>query len=265
MKQARLQAHRGVSSEYPENTLSAFRAAVQEGYDIVELDTKFTSDDMCVILHDRTLNRTGRTADGLPLPDATEIKDCTLDMVRSLDYGIWKDEKFRGEKIPTLAEALLFAAQNKIAFKFDNVWETFPEYQQDLFLKEIKNAALGHKVGFTCRRLDTFAKVAQNFPEAELHWDGSSDKESLEEVSKIAGKHRLTVWLCFDNEKAKWFKGPRATKELCDTVRAYGEVGIWILSKPEELIRAVTELEADAIETNGQIKPYMLKDLTKLT
>lgn len=172
MKQIRLQAHRGVSSEYPENTLSAFRAAVQEGYDIIELDTKFTADDKCVILHDKTLNRTGRTAEGQPLPDTTEVKNCTLDMLRSFDYGVWKSKNFHGEKIPTLAETLLFAAQNDITIKFDNVWETFVEYQQALFLNEIKNANLSQKVGFTCRKLDTFAKVAQDFPEAELHWDG---------------------------------------------------------------------------------------------
>ena len=35
MKHIRLQAHRGVSTEYPENTLAAFRAAVKEGYDII--------------------------------------------------------------------------------------------------------------------------------------------------------------------------------------------------------------------------------------
>lgn len=85
----------------------------------------------------------------------------------------------------------------------------------------------------------------------------------LEEISRVAKGHRMTIWLCFDNEKAKWFKGYRATKELCNNVRRYGEVGIWILYKTDELISAVTELKADTIETNGQIKPYMLKDLTQ--
>ena len=40
----KLQAHRGVSSEYPENTLAAFRASVEQGYDIIECDPKYTKD-----------------------------------------------------------------------------------------------------------------------------------------------------------------------------------------------------------------------------
>ncbi len=261
MKKVRLQAHRGVSSDYPENTLAAFSAAVAEGYDIIELDTKFTADDVCVVLHDKKVNRTGRTLDGQPLPEATEIKNCTLDIVRAWDFGIWKDIKFRGEKMPTLAEALSFASENEISFKFDNVWETYPQYQRELFLNEIKNAGLGMKVGFTCRKLECLKEAADLFPEAELHWDGSSDTETLKEVSRIAEGRRLTVWLCFDNDESRWYKGPRATRELCDIIRRYGEVGVWKLSTRGELLSAVTELEADAVETNGGVKPFMLDDL----
>ena len=58
----KLQAHRGVSTDAPENPMAAFRLAVEQGYDIIEFDPKYTKDDVCVILHDRTLNRTGRIA-----------------------------------------------------------------------------------------------------------------------------------------------------------------------------------------------------------
>ena len=53
-----LQAHRGVSTDAPENTFAAFEAAVKQGYDIIELDPKFTLDNQCVILHDKNLKRT---------------------------------------------------------------------------------------------------------------------------------------------------------------------------------------------------------------
>ena len=71
-----LQAHRGVSSEYPENTMAAFRASVEQGYDLIELDPKHTADGKFVILHDKTLARTARDADG-NAPDYA-IKDITL-------------------------------------------------------------------------------------------------------------------------------------------------------------------------------------------
>ena len=66
---AKLQAHRGVSTDYPENTLAAFDAAADEGYAIVECDPKYTGDGVIVMHHDRTTARTGRSADGKPAPD----------------------------------------------------------------------------------------------------------------------------------------------------------------------------------------------------
>ena len=87
MKGALLQAHRGVSTDCPENTMSAFRAAVRQGYDTIELDPKFTRDGACVILHDRTVDRTGRRMDGGPLPAVTAIGDMTLAQAREWEYG----------------------------------------------------------------------------------------------------------------------------------------------------------------------------------
>lgn len=41
----KLQAHKGVASECPENTMSAFRCAAVQGYDVIELDLEYTSDE----------------------------------------------------------------------------------------------------------------------------------------------------------------------------------------------------------------------------
>ena len=51
-------AHRGSSSEAPENTLHAFEAAVRCGADAVELDVRLTADGAPVVIHDATLDRT---------------------------------------------------------------------------------------------------------------------------------------------------------------------------------------------------------------
>ena len=48
----KLQAHRGVSTDCPENTMAAFREAVSQGYDVIEFDPKFTRDGEIVVLHD---------------------------------------------------------------------------------------------------------------------------------------------------------------------------------------------------------------------
>ncbi len=89
-------AHRGASAQAPENTLAAFELAVAQQADAIELDAKLTADGHVVVIHDTTVDRTtgghGR------------VKDLSLAQLRSLDAGSFFAEKYRGEKIPTLAE-----------------------------------------------------------------------------------------------------------------------------------------------------------------
>lgn len=251
----RFQAHRGVSSEYPENTITAYRAAVEQGYDIIEMDIKFTSDDVCVMLHDRTLNRTARLHGQSLGDDPVSIEDLTYAQTQELDVGAWKGEEFTGERIPTLAEALAFAAGQDIDCKIDNVWETFSDARQDIFLDVAEQAGLGGRLGVTCRRLETLEKAAKRLPDAELHWDGDNDEQTLQKVSAIAQGHKLTIWVCYSNSITSWFQGARASRELCDRVRRHGQVGLWLLVEQQEGVQAIAEFGADAIETNGQLKP----------
>ena len=259
----KLQAHRGVSSEYPENTLAAFRASIEQGYDIIECDPKYTKDGELVILHDKTINRTGRIGGKAPT-DPVPIVDITLAEAERYEYGSWKNAAFKGEKLPRFTDMLDFAAETQIPIKIDNVWEKFPEEIQDKMFKQIK--AYGDalpNVGFTCAKLDTLKKAAKAFPSAPLHYDGTDLSDAtLKKVQKIAKGHKLYVWVCFDNEMTKWFKGEKASKELCDRVRQYGELGIWILSKRDELPAAINEYGAEIIETTGHIKPEWLKDFS---
>ena len=91
-------AHRGDSGNYPENTLLAFRHAITEGTDWIELDVIATQDDVVIVSHDTLVDR---CTDG-----TGRIADMTLMEVKQLDAGIRLDEKFAGERLPTLHEAL---------------------------------------------------------------------------------------------------------------------------------------------------------------
>jgi glycerophosphoryl diester phosphodiesterase len=83
-------AHRGASAYRPENTLSAYELAVEQGADMIEIDLHTTRDGVVAIRHDAELEPLGR--DG-------EIADCTLAELRELDVG-------GGQSIPTLDEVL---------------------------------------------------------------------------------------------------------------------------------------------------------------
>lgn len=259
---AKLQAHRGVSSEYPENTMAAFKASLKEGYDYIEFDPKYTADGEIVILHDHTLDRTARKPDGSRVEKGTDIRSITLKEARVYDYGLWFSEDFRGEQIPLLTDLLDFARESGIPVKIDNVWETFPEDMKEKLFSTVESYGESIKVGFTCARLETLAMAAERFPYADIHYDGGDlSAERLEKVSEIAKGHHLYVWVCYANEMTSWFKGTKATPEVCRFVRQYGELGVWILSKREELEVAVRELDAEIIETTGHIKPEWVPEI----
>jgi glycerophosphoryl diester phosphodiesterase len=88
-------AHRGASSEEPENTIAAFRAAAEAGADVIELDVRATSDGIPVILHDADV---AATTDG-----SGQVHDLTLAQVKRLDASGGRGPR---QEIPTLAEAV---------------------------------------------------------------------------------------------------------------------------------------------------------------
>lgn len=97
-------AHRGENRVHPENTLSAFRAAVDMGAHMIEFDVRLTKDKRPVIMHDKTVDRTTN--------GKGQVSDLTFEQIRKLDAGSWKSEKFKGEKVPTLEEVLDVMPEN---------------------------------------------------------------------------------------------------------------------------------------------------------
>jgi glycerophosphoryl diester phosphodiesterase len=97
---ALLIAHRGASSEAPENTLAAYKRALKLGVDAIEIDVHLTADGQLVVIHDATVGRTAWGAAG------KRISEMNLPEIQSLDAGSWFSADFAGEKIPTLDQLL---------------------------------------------------------------------------------------------------------------------------------------------------------------
>ena len=81
----KLQAHRGVSAECPENTMPAFITAIEQGYEAIEVDVMSTKDNQLVLHHDKTINRTARKADGSPVGAALPLSWLTYDELLEYD------------------------------------------------------------------------------------------------------------------------------------------------------------------------------------
>lgn len=89
-------AHRGASGHCPENTMAAFKKALEMGARAIELDVHQTLDRELVVCHDNDLRRTGK--------DRRAIKNLSWDEARKIDVGSWFDKLFSEERLPSLAE-----------------------------------------------------------------------------------------------------------------------------------------------------------------
>lgn len=91
-------AHRGVWLHAPENTLPAFRGAVEMGLDGIETDIQLTADGQLVIHHNYSVDGTaGRSG---------KISQMTLAQLKALDFGSYRGEAYAGQQIATLEECL---------------------------------------------------------------------------------------------------------------------------------------------------------------
>lgn len=105
---ARIQilAHRGASAYAPENTIAAFRLAIEQRADWLELDVQQTRDGQLVVFHDLRMER---TTDG-----SGALRDLTLEQVRQLDAGRWYGPQFAGERVPTFDEVVALAREQNV-------------------------------------------------------------------------------------------------------------------------------------------------------
>ena len=100
-------AHRGARDEAPENTRSAFDAALKYPVDGIEFDVRITREGIPVIYHDKTLLRINGTR--------KKIESCFLDELVNTDWGSWFSGKYSKERILTFEKAIdLYCRRTKL-------------------------------------------------------------------------------------------------------------------------------------------------------
>ena len=98
LKLPKVIGHRGACAYAPENTIESILTAADIGAEWVELDVMLTQDNIPIIFHDDTLDRTTN--------GSGNVADTPYATIRDLEAGSWYADSFAGIKIPTLEEAL---------------------------------------------------------------------------------------------------------------------------------------------------------------
>lgn len=135
-------AHRGASGDCPENTMPAFKKAIEDGADGIELDVQMTKDGRIVVIHDETLDRT-TSLKGF-------VKDTAYDKIRTADAaGKWKDA-FKGVRIPLLSDVLRFAERADFLINIELKNSVFRyEGMEEEVIKKVRYYGLEKRVIFS--------------------------------------------------------------------------------------------------------------------
>jgi glycerophosphoryl diester phosphodiesterase len=171
-------AHRGSSFTAPENTVASAKLAWEQNADAVELDIYLTKDNRVMVMHDGNTKRT--TGESYQIPETSS------EILRALDAGLWKDEKFKGEKIPFLEEMIATVpAGKKMVIEIKCGIEVLPALQQI-----VKDCGKNDQLIFIAFDWKTILAAKQMFPTNKCYWLSSSATEVLEKIDEAA-KNKL--------------------------------------------------------------------------
>ena len=188
-------AHRGASAYYPENTMPAFRAAVEMGAEMIELDIMLTADGVPVAFHDAAL---AEHTDG-----EGNLEDYTLDQLKKLDAGSWFSPEFAGEQIPTLEEVLQFAAGKvalNIEIKTEAVTDSVMGGVEEKSLTLVKKYGMENYVLFSSFDYRAVAHLKQLDPSipAALLYDAHQSNKRL--PSQLVSYYNADAFNCHYSE-----------------------------------------------------------------
>ena len=167
-------AHRGTSGRDPENTLRAFRGAIEAGADGIEFDVHSTADRVPVLIHDRDV---ARTTDG-----QGNVDELTLEQVKVLDAG-------EGERIPTLEETLELIGDRL---------QLYVEVKQAGIEREVLDVLARHPESrwlIGSFDLDVLRAVRAASPEAELWVIAVFSTDDVFAAAKELGATTLSLYL----------------------------------------------------------------------
>jgi glycerophosphoryl diester phosphodiesterase len=167
-------AHRGSSHQAPENTLPAFELAWEQGADAVEGDFLLTGDGKIVCFHDKDTKRlTGKKL---------EVVQTSFADLQKLDVGKWKDEKFRGTRMPLISDVFATIPQGKKIFV---EVKCGPEIVEPL-IKEIEKSGLkDDQVVLICFNQDVIKQFKKARPQHKAYWLCRIKKKKEEWIPSI--------------------------------------------------------------------------------
>lgn len=230
-------AHRGASAYAPENTMAAFRKALQIGANGIELDLQKTKDNKIVIFHDDYIDNKSN--------GKGKIEDYTYEKLYQFDFGSWFDDEFKGEHIVLfedfakefLNKDLTFAIELKVTGIEKETLEIINKYKE---YDNVYITSFLYEVLENMRNIDKKIKLSWLITE-------EINKENIDKLVQLDGS-QICPKACFVTEE-----GISLAKQNNLGVRLWGIIN-------EEIMKKVYKLDIEGMTVNF---PDKLKELLK--
>ncbi len=228
--------HRGAMWDAPENTLVSFRMGWDQKADIVECDVHLTSDGRIVTIHDSSTLRTS----GVDL----KVAETTSDKLRKLDVGNYKGERFKGERIPFLEEALgTMPPHGRFFIEIKCGTEIVLPLKK--LLQDTGKAEQVAVIGFD---LDVISDFKQVMPEIPVYWLRSTPRDefgtpqphSPELIEQAATRGIDGLNLHYEGVTAPLAKAVKDADQ---------KLYVWVINEPE-LARRLMAIGVDGFGTD---------------
>ena len=232
-------AHRGASGNAPENTIDAFLLAIAQGSDGIEIDVHLSKDQVPVVMHDETLDR---TSNGKGF-----IKDFTFEELRKLDCNNHMLMPKRC-KIPSLQEVVSLCKKNNILLNIELKTDTieYPNIERIVYevvkKYQYKNGVIYSS--FNPNSLTTIKSIDANAFCGFLYYPKNDDMIDVVKVMNFDGVH--PNYKDIDQEYVKRCKQENLV------------VNCWTVNS-SEAIEACLKLDVDGIITNYPSKALEIR------
>jgi glycerophosphoryl diester phosphodiesterase len=233
-------AHRGASYDAPENTLAAFHLAWKQGADAIEGDFFLSKDSAIVCIHDKTTKK-------FAVEDLV-VAESTLEQLKELDVGLWKDVKWRGEKIPTIEEVFATVpVGKKIFIEIKCGQEIVP-----VLKKSLAQSVLGPEQTIVISfNKEVIRQVRMTIPEIKAYWltgfrkndDTGFWTPSLATIHEVLSDIKATGLDCSARDEV-------LTPSFVESIKSAGyELHVWTVDDPDRAKR-LRDLGVLSITTN---------------
>lgn len=239
--------HRGVSALAPENTMAAFRRAIEDGADGVEFDVRLARDGVAVVIHDATLERTGSSRH--------QVSELTAEELNATDVGSWfgpqaigSGQKFTNETVPSLEQVFdLFSSNHGLLYLEMKADAGAGDELVTEVVRMIHQSSLRERVIVECfdlslirkvKEIDSTVRTAALF-EPKLSRPSSFVRRKLPELAQAHGADEIALH--------HTLAGRRVIEHA---VQLGQRVVVWTVDNPEWVSKAQA-LDITALITNN--------------